>query len=210
LTSAAAVLLHGRNGRPEQMLDLGRRLDLDGMRWLAPAAASGSWYPNRFTEPLSSNEPYLSQAIEQCDRAVDDAAEEGRLGPDRIALVGFSQGACLALEYALRHSGRCRALVVFTGGFIGPPGTRWSASTGRLDGTDVLITGSNLDEWVPEHRVRETAQVLTDLGADVVIRMYSRRPHVVSDEEVVEARAFLMEWLKHDHEQRADSHDARR
>ena len=93
---------------------------------------------------------------------------------------------------------------------MGPPGTRWSASTGRLDGTTVLITGSDIDEWVPEHRVRETAQVLTDLGADVVIRMYSGRPHVVSDEEVIEARAFLMEWLKHDHEQRPYSYDARR
>jgi len=119
----AGVLLHGRGGTPDAVIDLAARLGLDGGRWLAPAADGGSWYPNRFMEPVASNEPSLSRAIERCDAVVRDAAERGRLSAGRIAVIGFSQGACLAVEYAVRHPGRCGALVVFTGGLIGPAGT---------------------------------------------------------------------------------------
>jgi phospholipase/carboxylesterase len=191
----AGVLLHGRGGTPEAMIELASRLGLDGARWLAPAADGGSWYPNRFMEPVASNQPFLSRAIEQCDAVVHDAAEGGRLSAGRIAVIGFSQGACLAVEYALRHPGRCGALVVLTGGFIGPPGTDWQPAARTLVGLRVLITGSDIDEWVPDARVRETAQVLTAKGADVQLQMYTGRSHVVSDDEIVEARAFLESWL---------------
>jgi predicted esterase len=139
------------------------------------------------------NEPHLSRAIEQCDRSLDDASEQGRLGPERLVVMGFSQGACLATEYALRHPGRCGALVVFTGGLIGPPGTVWRPwpPATSLEGLRVFLAGSDIDEWVPEARVRETASVLTALGADVRLHMYTGRPHIVSDEEVAEARDFL-------------------
>jgi phospholipase/carboxylesterase len=187
------VLLHGRNGTPAAMLELASRLNLDGARWLAPAADGGSWYPNRFMEPVASNEPFLSQAVEQCDAVVREASEGGRVNAHRVALIGFSQGACLAVEYVLRHPGRCGALVVFTGGLIGPAGTEWQPAARTLAGLRVLLTGSDVDEWVPAARVRETAQVLTAKGADVQLHLYSGRPHVVSDAEVVAARAFL-EW----------------
>jgi phospholipase/carboxylesterase len=191
----AGVLLHGRGGTPEAVIDLASRLGLDGARWLAPAADGGSWYPNRFMEARASNEPFLSRAIERCNDVVRDAAEGGRLGAGRIAVIGFSQGACLAVEYALRHPGCCGALVVLTGGLIGPPGTDWQPASRTLVGLRVLITGSDVDEWVPDSRVRETAQVLTAKGADVQLQMYTGRPHVVSDAEIVEARAFLESWL---------------
>ena len=118
----AAVLLHGRGRTPEEMIGLADRLSLDSCRWVVPAAATGSWYPHRFMEPLDLNEPSLSRAIDDCDRAVDDASEQGRIPSARIVVIGFSQGACLAAEYALRHPGRCGALVMFTGGLIGPQG----------------------------------------------------------------------------------------
>jgi phospholipase/carboxylesterase len=185
----AGVLLHGRGGTSQQMIALANRLDIDRVRWLAPAADGGSWYPNRFMEPIASNEPFLSRAIEACDQAVDAAANGGGVTPGQLVLVGFSQGACLAVEYALRHPGRCGTLVVLTGGLIGPPGTAWP--TVDLRGTRVLITGSDVDAWVPESRVRETARVLQHLGADVQLRIYTGRPHIVSDDEIAEARAFV-------------------
>ena len=89
----AGVLLHGRDATPDAVIDLAARLGLDGGRWLAPAADGGSWYPNRFMEPVASNEPSLSRAIERCDAVVRDAAEGGRLSAGRIAVIGFSQGA---------------------------------------------------------------------------------------------------------------------
>ena len=123
------ILLHGRERTPEEMLRLAAKLDLPDIRWAAPAAENGRWYPNRFMEPIASNEPFLSRSVELVDEAADD-----------VVLIGFSQGACLAVEYALRHPGRCRTVVVFTGGLIGPEGTRWP--TPNLAGMRVLITGT--------------------------------------------------------------------
>jgi phospholipase/carboxylesterase len=189
----AGVLLHGRRRTPEEMIGLADRLAIDSCRWLAPAAATGRWYPHRFMEALDANEPFLSRAINDCDRAVDEASEQGRIPSARIVVIGFSQGACLAGEYALRHPGRCGALVMFTGCLIGPPGTLWRLAppATTLGGLPVLLTGSDDDEWVPEARVRETASVLTALGADVRCRIYAGRTHIVSDEEIVEARKFI-------------------
>lgn len=194
----AGVLLHGRGGTPHEMMALADRLDLESSRWVAPAAATGSWYPHRFTGALEANEPFLSRAVDDCDRAVDEASEHGRIPSARIVVIGFSQGACLAAEYALRHPGRCGALVMFTGGLIGPPGTQWRLAppATTLGGLPVLLTGSDIDEWVPEKHVRETASVLTSLGGDVRCRIYPGRTHVVSDEEIVEAREFIKEVLR--------------
>jgi predicted esterase len=176
------------------MIQLADRIDPYGQfRWLAPRADNAVWYPNRFMDAISSNEPSLSEAIEQCAMAVEEASEQGRLGPEDIVIVGFSQGGCLATEYILRRQGRLKTLVVFTGGLIGLPGTVWGGSASQLEGIRVLITGSDVDEWVPERRVRETAQVLVNMGAQVRLRMYQGRPHVVSDEEIAEARDFIKE-----------------
>lgn len=188
----AGVLLHGRGGDAGGMLELAKRLDQDKTRWLAPAADHGTWYPYRFMEPIALNEPFLSDAIARCDEAVQEASEDGRLDPSRIVILGFSQGACLTTEYVLRHPNRAQTVIVFTGGLMGPSGTEWRLpGSATLLGTRVLLTGSEGDEWVPEARVQETARVLTSLGADVHLRMYERRPHTVSEEELNEARAFI-------------------
>jgi phospholipase/carboxylesterase len=189
----AGVLLHGRGRSPEEMVGLANRLTIDGCRWVIPAAPDGVWYPHRFIGPLEPNEPFLSRAIEDCDRAVDEASEQGRLPSTRIVVIGFSQGACLAAEYVLRRPGRCGALVMFTGGLIGPAGTPWRLTppATTLDGLPVLLTGSDVDEWVPEARVREAARVLTALGADVQCRIYPGRAHIVGDEEILEARELI-------------------
>ena len=184
-------MLHGRDRTREEKVVLASSFYLDGIRWLAPAADTGSWYPGRFFDPLHVNEPFLSQAIERIDPVVGEASEGGRLGPHQIFLVGFSQGACLALEYALRRPGRCGALVVFTGGIFGAPDEVRTFPPQVLRGLRVLLTGSDVDEWISEESTRATAHVLTELGADVTLRIYKSRPHIVSPEELEEARRFI-------------------
>ncbi|HTR37180.1 MAG TPA: alpha/beta fold hydrolase [Bryobacteraceae bacterium] len=189
----AGVLLHGRGKTPEEKIDLAARFgDLPGVRWLVPVAETpGSWYPGRYWDPRESNEPFLSEAVERCHEAVEEASERGRLGPKRIVLVGFSQGACLSIEYALRHPGRVASIIVYTGAMMGPPGSDWKAWAPRLDGLRVLLTGSDADDWVPQESTRETERVLTELGADVHCRIYHGRPHIVSEDEIADGRAFL-------------------
>ena len=188
---SAGILLHGRDRTREEKVVLASSFQLEGIRWLAPAADTGSWYPGRFFDPVAVNEPFLSQAIDSVDRVVDEAWEGGRLGPSQIFLVGFSQGACLALEYALRRPGRSGALVVFTGSIFGAPGEVRSFPPDLLAGLRVLVTGSDSDEWIPEASTRETARLLSELGAEVRLRVYKGRPHIVSPAELAEARDFI-------------------
>ena len=164
----AGILLHGRDRTREDKVVL--------------ASSFG---------PRAANEPFLTRAIAQLDRVVDEAGEGGRLAAERLVMVGFSQGACLALEYALRRPGRCRTLIVLTGALIGPPDTVWPSSPGLLAGTRVLLTGSNADDWISEDQTRHTARVLEALGADVRLRVYHGRQHIVCEEEMREARALL-------------------
>jgi phospholipase/carboxylesterase len=186
------VLVHGRYRTPEEMVYLSSRLNLDNIRWIAPSAGHDRvWYPGLFMDPVYSNEPALTQAIKRIDDAVVRAAENGRLDSSRLVMMGFSQGACLTLEYALRHPGRCRTLIVLTGALFGPPGTQWRGTSGMLSGTRVLLTSSDIDEWVPEARVHETARVLEGFGAAVEVRIYPGRPHEVSDAELAETGCFI-------------------
>ena len=187
----AGLLLHGRERLPEEMLDIADRLNIDDFRWVAPAADGGIWYPHRFIDPFDVNEPFIAQAMDACDAAFIEMRDGGRLSPGQLAIVGFSQGACIASEYVLRHPGCCAVLVMFTGGIIGHDIRRWLVSGVRLDGLRVFLTGSDVDEWIPEARTRLTETILTALGADVRLRLYPGRPHIVSDEEIGEARALL-------------------
>jgi phospholipase/carboxylesterase len=192
LAESAGILLHGRSRTKQEMLDLATGLEISGTRWLAPYADQGLWYPGRFMEPLESNEPFLTRSVERCHRLVQDASEGGRLNPQQLFIVGFSQGACIAVEYAMRHPGSCAAIVVFSGCLMGPAGTDWHPAGGKtLHGLKVFLTGSDMDEWIPEERTRQTAQVLENLGAEVAMRVYPSRPHIVSKLELAEAQEFL-------------------
>jgi phospholipase/carboxylesterase len=160
-----AILLHGRNHDPAVMDDtVVRRLALDRVAYVAPAAADRSWYPAGFMAPSADNEPALSFALERVARLVDELATP-------VAMIGFSQGACLACEhvYRRRDHGRVRALVAFTGGLIGSSGTVWRGGNGLAD-VPVFIAGSLADPWVPASRMRETVEVFARLGARVATR----------------------------------------
>ena len=192
-------MLHGRGKTPEEKIDLAARFgNLEGFRWVVPEAETpGSWYPGRFWDPRESNEPYLTEAVERCHAAVLEAGENGGLTPERLVIVGFSQGASLALEYALRHPGSVGSMIVLTGGLMGVPGSDWkSIAPHSLAGLRMLLTGSDVDDWIPEESTLEAARLFRELGADVQLRIYPGRPHIVSEEEIAEARSFLTALIK--------------
>ena len=186
---AAAILVHGRGGSAEGMLDLARAIATDGVAWLAPQATGGSWYPFSFLAPLASNEPWLASALALLDALLARVAEGGP-PRERVALVGFSQGACLSAEYAARRPRRYGGLVLFSGGLIGPPGTPRDYE-GSLDGTPAFLGCSDVDPHIPVERVHETARVLAEMGAGVDERIYPGLGHTVIDEEIDAARAIV-------------------
>ncbi len=176
------------------MLALAAQLALPEMSFVAPRAARGTWYPESFLAPRAHNEPHLGWALERVESVIGDLEEHG-LPRDRIALLGFSQGACLATEYVFRSPSRWGAVAALTGGLIGPPGTRWEPS-GTLAGTPALFTTSDADEWVPIERVKETVEVFRSMRAEVDLRVYPEREHAVSAEEVDAARSLLRRLLE--------------
>lgn len=188
---AAVIALHGRMQHPGDIQAVCARIGLDDFACLAPTAPESSWYPQVFTAPLASNEPKLSQSLTRLDELVREVAEAG-IGRERLVLLGFSQGACLLAEYALRHPARYGALLVLTGSAIGPEGTRWGEG-GDFAGTRVLVSGATEDPWIPEKRMRETARLFADRGARVVEHYYRGAEHVVNDEEISLARRLVGE-----------------
>lgn len=187
--SAAAVLVHGRGAGAESMLPLADAVGVEGIAWLAPEAAGASWYPQRFVAPIADNEPWLSSALNRLAALVGEIEAAG-VAAGRIALVGFSQGACLALELAARNPRRHGAIVALSGGLIGPPGTRFEYP-GSLEGTPVLLGCSDVDPHIPVERVHETAAALRALGAEVDERIYPGMGHTVNDDEVGRLRELL-------------------
>jgi phospholipase/carboxylesterase len=195
----AGVLLHGRGKTPEEKIDLAARFgNIEGIRWVVPEAETpGSWYPGRFLDPREFYEPNHDDSVERCHEAVLEASEQGRLAAERLVIVGFSQGASLALEYALRHPGSVGSMIVLTGGLMGVPGSDWRSTAPRsLAGLRMLVTGSDVDDWIPEESTHEAARLFRELGADVQLRIYQGRPHIVSEEEIAEARSFLTALIK--------------
>jgi phospholipase/carboxylesterase len=176
-----AVLVHGRGSGPESMLDLAGRLGAGGVRCVLPAAAGGTWYPQRFTAPLADNEPWLTHALEALD------AHAGQ--SENVALAGFSQGACLVLEYVARHPRRYRAVAGLTGGLIGADGELTRPQ--GLDGTPLLITSAEGDEWVPVERTRESAEILEAGGASVDLRIHRPSSHAIRAEEADAVAAMM-------------------
>jgi predicted esterase len=177
-----AVLLHGRGASAEDILALSREFSASDVAYVAPQAAGGTWYPYSFLAPVEQNEPGLSSALRLLSRLVDDLQRQG-VARERIVVAGFSQGACLTLEFAARFAGRYAAVVALTGGLIGPAGTPRNYE-GSFVGTPVFIGSSDIDPHVPLERVRESTAVFTRMGARVDERIYPGMPHSVNRDEL--------------------------
>jgi predicted esterase len=186
---AVAIMVHGRGAGPENILDLARAWDRPDLTYLAPAAANHTWYPYSFMADISTNEPGVSSGIAVLGSLVARAESAG-VPRSRIVLCGFSQGACLVSEVAIRHASRFGGLLIFSGGAIGAPGTTWNYE-GRFEATPAFLGCSDRDAHVPESRVRETADVLSRMGADVTLRIYPGMGHLVNDDELAFARRLL-------------------
>lgn len=186
---AAVILIHGRGGSAEGMLGLAREVAPPELPLVAPAADGRSWYPRSFLAPLKENEPWLSSALEWLEALVGELEDEGA-PPERLALVGFSQGACLSLEYVSRHPRRYGGVGALSGGLIGPPGRRWD-DHGSLDETPVFLGCSDQDPHIPLERVEESAEVLARRGADVTKRIYPGLGHTVNRDETDHVRSML-------------------
>jgi phospholipase/carboxylesterase len=191
--AAVALLLHGRGGSADDMLALARRLELPGMAYLALPAPGGTWYPERFLAPLARNQPHLDRALARIERTVCALEARGRPRA-RIALVGFSQGACLACTYLFRHPARWGALAALTGGLIGPPETTFPIS-GSFAGTPALFATADPDAWVPVERVRQTVDLYRAMQAEVDLRVYLGAEHLVTDDAVRATQELLARLL---------------
>ena len=186
---AAVVMLHGRGADASDMLRLAEVLAQPNLTYLAPEAAGRSWYPYSFLAPIVRNEPFLSSALHMLDRLLDGVSSEG-LELDRVVLLGFSQGACLGLEYAARHARRYGGLIGLSGGLIGPEGTPRDYA-GQFAGTSVFLGCSDTDPHIPLDRVHETARVLRSLGAAVTEQIYPGMGHGINDDEIKQVRTLL-------------------
>ena len=185
----AVVAIHGRGASADDMIGLAGELQLHDVAFLAPQAANNTWYPHSFLTPMERNEPWLSSALARIRGLVAMLATEG-IDPARVGVLGFSQGGCLALEYAARHPKVYAAVVGLSGGLIGPPGTPRDYP-GSLDGTPVFLGCSDVDQHIPIERVQESAAVMKGMGAAVDLRIYKGMGHTVNRDEVEAVRALL-------------------
>lgn len=183
------LLVHGRGATAESILELARDFDRLEVAYAAPQAAGFSWYPHSFMAPTDRNEPDLSSGLAVLDAALRDAERAGVPG-ERHLLLGFSQGACLTLEYAARNPRRYGGVVGLTGGLIGPAGTSRDYQ-GSFHGTPVFLGSSDPDPHVPWTRVEETARVFERMGAVVDLRRYPGLAHTINREEIEALREMI-------------------
>ena len=184
-----AVLLHGRGASAQDILTLSEEFSARDVAYFAPQAAGNTWYPYSFLMPIEQNEPSLSSALKVVQELLASLAQQG-FPPNRVALMGFSQGACLALEFAARHAQRHAVIAAFSGGLIGPPGVARNYS-GSFDGTPVFMGCSDVDPHIPVERVHESADVFTRMGAAVDKRIYPHMEHTINEAEIDAVDALL-------------------
>jgi predicted esterase len=182
LAQAAMLMVHGRGARAEDILSLADEFQHPEFAYLAPQAANNTWYPNRFLAPIAENEPWLSSALELLGDVLQRIIAAG-IPYERTILLGFSQGACLTLEFAARNVRRYGGVVGLSGALVGPDDTPRNYP-GSLAGTPVFLGCSDVDFHVPAERVDETANVMRRLAGQVTERLYPNMGHTVNEDEI--------------------------
>ena len=191
LTAASKVLilLHGRGGTAEDILSLASHLDVKDFTLLAPQATDNTWYPQSFLAPPLQNEPWLSSALTLLKELLDDVLRKG-VPTENIFFSGFSQGACLTLEFVTRNATKFGGVAAFTGGLIGDKiyGENYK---GDFSGTPVFIGTSNPDPHVPVERVYATSNILRDMNAAVTEKVYNNMGHTINQNEIDHANKLI-------------------
>ncbi len=185
----AFVLLHGRGAGAADILSLGEEWAKPGVALVAPQAKDWTWYPQRFTAPFAQNEPWLSSALDVVDASLATITKAG-VPLDHVIVLGFSQGACLTLEYAARHAQRYGGVVALSGGLIGPDDASRDYP-GSLAGTPAFLGCSDVDPHIPAERVRLSGEVYQRLGAEVMVKLYRGMGHTVNAEEILAVHDIL-------------------
>jgi phospholipase/carboxylesterase len=185
----ALIMIHGRGGTAEDILSLAAHLDVKDFALLAPQATNNSWYPLSFLAKPADNEPWLSSALEILGDTVTEIEESG-IAKENIYFLGFSQGACLTLEFVTRNAIAYGGVVAFTGGLIGDkiyPGNY----KGDFAGTPVFIGTSNPDPHVPVERVYASSNILRQMNAAVTEKVYDNMGHTITMDEIEQANTLI-------------------
>jgi predicted esterase len=190
---AAMLMVHGRGGSAADILTLTEHFSTPGFAYLAPQAAQNTWYPYSFTMPIDQNEPYLSSGLDTLASVLNYLKQAG-LPTEKIMLLGFSQGACLSVEFVARNAHKYGGVAVLSGGLIGPEGTARDYA-GSLASTPVFLGCSDVDFHIAKARVQETTQVLRRMGADVTERLYPDMAHTINEDEIDAVRGMMADLL---------------
>lgn len=185
----ALIMIHGRGASAQDIISLATYLNVGDYALIAPQASGHTWYPYSFMAPVAQNEPGLSSAITVINSIVDDILKAG-IPASNIYFMGFSQGACLTLEYVTRHAQPYGGVVAFTGGLIGAE-LDLANYTGDFNGTPVFIGSSDPDMHVPVMRVRESEKIIKNMGADITVKVYPGMGHTISQDEVETANRLV-------------------
>lgn len=191
--TAALVLVHGRGATSRSILELGEEVHRPGLALLAPQAAANTWYPNPFTAPVETNEPGRRSGLAAIDDAIETALDAS-ISRERVLLLGFSQGACLASEFVVRNPTRYGGLATLSGGLIGEKIDQ-NEYDGDLADTPAFLGCSDVDPHIPVKRVRETEAVLEQLDARVETRIYEGMGHGVNDDELAKVSEMIRDLV---------------
>lgn len=184
----AIIVLHGRGGNAEDIIQLAGEF-ADGATCIrAPEASGNTWYPNTFLAPEETNEPWLSSAVMTVKKLIDETSE--KISPGNIYIMGFSQGACLSLEVAARYPAGYAGVAAFSGGLIGQS-LRPEKYQGTFGKTRIFIGNSDTDPHIPLSRSADSAELLRSMGADVLLRIYPGMSHTITKEEIEDVKRFM-------------------
>lgn len=185
----ALIMLHGRGAAAEDILSLSDHLEIKDFAILAPQAKNNSWYPQSFLAPPQQNEPWLSSALALIENLITTLGKKN-INKENIYLLGFSQGACLTLEFVTRNAAKYGGVVAFTGGLIGDKIYKENYQ-GNFENTPVFIGSSNPDFHIPVERVYATTNILKSMGATVTEKIYNNMGHTINQDEINQANTII-------------------
>ena len=192
--AAAMIMIHGRGATAESILDISQYFTVENISYIAPQANGGTWYPFSFLMPVEQNEPGVTSGLQRISEIVDHTIASG-ISEQKIMLLGFSQGACLSLEWTARSNKNIGAVFGLSGGLIGPNGLQRNYS-GTLENTSVFLGCSDVDFHIPKERVIESADIFKKLNAAVTLKLYPNMDHTVNDDEIDQINSIMKKIMK--------------